>query len=392
MIYNLDYIKYLTDYDGTGSVILDLPNYLFLVVVAISMKYIYRVPWPYIIALILVSILPFFLNGLLFSPEYFPDQYRYWILSNDFRNLDTSNFGVATSVDTASILLSFIPIPTLFTISSLGFANRIIAVLLFVFLYRKGYLTSFSSWFFILYPSFLLYSSLSLRDTLILMLMFLSIVFLLERKILLYSICIVFLFLVKFQNAIILFLLGIFTLIFRLSDTGVSFKKFLFLFIVSVVILISISPFIIEPVNYYRQAMFIEDGGEGLVKPIASITDFILGLFSGTTKFLLMPTLFDAQGGMQLIQAVENLIVFSLMVVCFFRLVKNNVSRPFALYWLFFMICCCGIYGLVVFNFGTAARYRFPFVLIFVVMVCYEGKKNEKNYNRSELSQNNFNI
>lgn len=385
MIYNLDDIKYLTAYDGTGSVILDLPNYLFLVVVSIFMKYIYRVPWPYIIALVFVSILPFFLNGLLFSPEYFPDQYRYWMLSNDFRDLDLSNFGVATSVDTASILLSFIPIPTLFTISSLGFANRIITILLFVFLYKKGYLTNFSSWFFIFYPSFLLYSSLSLRDTLILMFMFFSIVFLLERKILLYSICVGILFLVKFQNAIIIFIVSIFTLTFKLSDTGVSFKKFLFLSMISVIILISISPVIIEPINYYRQAMFIEDGGEGLVKPISSITDFIFGLFSGTSKFLLMPTPFDAQGGMQLIQAVENLIVFFLMVSLFSRLVKNNSVRPFVLYWLFFMICCCGIYGLVVFNFGTAARYRFPFVLIFVVMVCYEGKKNEKNYNRSEL-------
>ena len=35
-------------------------------------------------------------------------------------------------------------------------------------------------------------------------------------------------------------------------------------------------------------------------------------------------------------------------------------------------IVALSIYGLVVFNFGTAVRYKFPFIVIVIVGMCYE--------------------
>ena len=39
---------------------------------------------------------------------------------------------------------------------------------------------------------------------------------------------------------------------------------------------------------------------------------------------------------------------------------------------LVYIVAAFGIYGLVVFNFGTAVRYKFPFIIIAVVGMAYE--------------------
>jgi hypothetical protein len=40
------------------------------------------------------------------------------------------------------------------------------------------------------------------------------------------------------------------------------------------------------------------------------------------------------------------------------------------MFWLLFMALAMMVYGLFVFNYGAAARYRYAFIVIFVVFVC----------------------
>jgi hypothetical protein len=48
------------------------------------------------------------------------------------------------------------------------------------------------------------------------------------------------------------------------------------------------------------------------------------------------------------------------------------VDKKIAIKWLVYIVAAFSIYGLVVFNFGTAVRYKFPFILILVVGMAYE--------------------
>ena len=50
----------------------------------------------------------------------------------------------------------------------------------------------------------------------------------------------------------------------------------------------------------------------------------------------------------------------------------SRVDKKIAIKWLVYIVAAFSIYGLVVFNFGTAVRYKFPFILIVVIGIAYE--------------------
>jgi hypothetical protein len=50
----------------------------------------------------------------------------------------------------------------------------------------------------------------------------------------------------------------------------------------------------------------------------------------------------------------------------------SRVDKNIAIKWLVYIVAAFSIYGLVVFNFGTAVRYKFPFIIIAVVGMAYE--------------------
>ena len=74
-----------------------------------------------------------------------------------------------------SYLLSLIPMPNIMTTRSLGFANKIIFIILFSYLYKKQILTNFTAYIFLIYPSFALYSGIALKEMISVCLMILII-------------------------------------------------------------------------------------------------------------------------------------------------------------------------------------------------------------------------
>ena len=40
------------------------------------------------------------------------------------------------------------------------------------------------------------------------------------------------------------------------------------------------------------------------------------------------------------------------------------------MFWVLFLAASMTIYGLVVANYGTAVRYRYPFIVVYVLFVC----------------------
>ena len=61
-----------------------------------------------------------------------------------------------------------------------------------------------------------------------------------------------------------------------------------------------------------------------------------------------------------------------LVFLGFMFLKTSKYDRQIAFKWLVYLIAALGIYGLVVYNFGTAVRYKFPFIVIVVVGMAYE--------------------
>ena len=131
------------------------------------------------------SILPFFINDFFMDYSYMPDQTRYIFYTDYFRFITDQkeiNYDIGfgdefflSKTGFTSYLLSLIPMPNIMTTRSLGFANKIIFIILFSYLYKKQILTNFTAYIFLIYPSFALYSGIALKEMISVCLMILII-------------------------------------------------------------------------------------------------------------------------------------------------------------------------------------------------------------------------
>ena len=365
-------VSWINSYGFLGIRLFELPSLLICLLVILFGGYKFNIPSKYQIVLALHCLLPFILNDVLFSATYMPDQFRYWNSVNDLRSGELSfvtAFQSSDTVLTASALLALIPFPTPVSIISLGFYNTFLYLILFFILYTKKIFTKVSLWFYLLFPSIALYTALSLRETLIFFFMTLTVVYARESKFAKSVLCIAPLYIIKFQNFFILGPIVLLYFIFKVAKNGMGVTKALVIATIGLAGLLLSAPFAIPLVNFFRVALFVEDGGEA--EDIILITgagDFVLQGLTSAIYFLVKPLPWEASSALQLIQSVENL---AILIILF--LVTRQAWRKFPdklTFWLLFMVFSMSVYGLVVANYGTAVRYRYPFVMIYVLFVC----------------------
>lgn len=352
----------------------------------------------HLFCLMLHAIVPLFLYGVLIDYSYMPDGLKYWQAINKIRwgeagvadaFLNYSEIGYSSTVASAAGFFTIIPLPSTFTANSLSFFSVYIYILLFFYLYIKKLFTRFSVWFYLFYPSLFLYSSLPLRDMLILFFMVFIVQLSREKKWIVCFLMLMLLFLIKMQNVVILLPLCIYYFLLRKkSNDRSSNSRFTFVKIIPLILFLSIPfsllfDFFIPIINNFRLAMFIENGGEeGSISTITSMQNLFFEGTQGFLNFSLSPFPWQAGNAFQLIQSVENLIILFLFFLMFKLAFSRNAKQSYI--WLLFLFFSFSIYGLVVFNYGTAARYRFPFVLITVVFLSHEANIDKVfNFRRS---------
>lgn len=365
-------LSWIYTYGFLGVRLFELPSLFICLLLIFAGGYKLSVPKKYQLVLVLHCFLPFFLNDVLFSTNYMPDQFKYWRWTNEIRagNLTIIDALVGgQNTQQASVFFALMPFPTPVSPISLGFNNTFIYIGLFFILFAKNIFTRLSVWFYLLFPSLALYTALSLRETLILFFMTLAIVYARESKILKSSLLIVPVYLIKFQNFFILGPIVLLYFVFNVAKKGMGLVKALTIGVISLSGLLLSAPIAIPMVNKFRVAMFVEDGGDPEdITLIAGAGDFIMqGLTSGF-YFLSKPLIWEATNFLQLVQSFENLFV---LLVLFLVTRQAWRTRPDKLaFWLLFMALAMSVYGLVVANYGTAVRYRYAFVLIYILFVC----------------------
>ena len=231
---------------------------------------------PYVfLVLTITSFTPFVLNDFLFPASYMPDQSMYLeivqqVRSFDFAALESSSiFNI--QVKTAALLFAFSPIPFMQTVHSLAICNHLVYAALIIWLYSRKNLRGWPFLFVLLYPSFIFYSSLALRDTFIVAFMVIATVFFIEEKWKFTGAAMVFLCLLKPQNAI---LLALFFLICTFSGSSIlkirqmfislSIFALVLLFYATMIEGFHLKPFapqIIGKLNTHREFMFLSNGG-----------------------------------------------------------------------------------------------------------------------------------
>jgi len=101
---------------------------------------------------------------------------------------------------------------------------------------------------------------------------------------------------------------------------------------------------------------------------IAPLKTFILHTPFAGPYFLAKPLPMEAPRLLQYIQSIENVLIVIAILLYLASLTQKNK----ALKWSLFLVIPMSIYGLVVFDFGTAVRYTFPLIAVFVVGIYYD--------------------
>ena len=214
-------MQYWFEYRFPLNLLVDLGNFCLILLIFYFFLQKYKVSVQLKVILLLSCVTPFLFNGLLIDWYMFPDQTKYLRHASDCRNFNC-NPSKETFLATG-IIYGFSPLISLESLKSVAFANRLFLILLILFLYLKKIDNIFLI-ILIFLPGLILYSSISIRDTLVIVISILSIYYFLRRNIQLFQFLFLFYFL-KFQNALYTFaLLIIYYLFFNVRN-----KLFLYL-------------------------------------------------------------------------------------------------------------------------------------------------------------------
>lgn len=346
----------------------DVANLLVILIVTFLSFRFKLIPLWLLFFLSIFAFVPFILNDVIFPASYMPDQFKYFGFVQQLRHLDFELI-TNTKLLISSWMLALIPLPYVETINSLGFFSRLMATVLIIWLYSSKQIRGWPLLFILFYPSFLLYSSLSLRDTLVFTFMILSVIFFIENKRMLALLVISPLIFIKFQN---FFLVILFFIVHLYFSKGSLFYRYRIIFLGLVMsVLLPYLTLIIELVDFYRASLFVEDGGiYNEYVSIVSFSDFLLLGLQSAPYFLMKPWPWESSNPMQLIQSIEN--IFLLFFLIFIFLKAYKLDKKITAKWFVYLVFALGIYGMVVYNYGTAVRYKFPFILIVIIGLSYE--------------------
>lgn len=352
--------------------VFEIPSFVICILLILFLGILYKIPYKYQFILTVHCFLPFLLNDVLFSASYMPDQFRYL---NEVNEIRSGTIGIIEALisnkDTlqASAFFALMPFPTPISAISLGFHNTFLYIVLFFVLYVKKIFTRFSIWFYLLFPSTALYTALSLRETLIFFFMILTVIYARESKIFKSILFLIPIYLIKFQNFFILGPIILIYYVLKVASKGMGITKAFIIIFISMASLVLSAPMAIPLVNKSRVSMYAEDGGDrDDVHLISGPLEFISeGLTSGF-YFLSKPFFWEVSGLLPFIQSIENL--FLLLIIFLITRQAFHKQPDKLAFWLLFLALSMSVYGLVVFNYGTAVRYRYPFVMIYVLFIC----------------------
>lgn len=367
----------------------ELINFTYVLILLIIVKHFFSIKPLFFWILFLHFLAIYFFNGLLFSPTYMPDQFAYFYVAEHLRALDFGNdaiYAKGSTVLIAGILFALFPLPFIHSIYSLSAINYLLYLYLFLFMHKKKLLNSQAIiYFYLFYPSLLLYSSVALRDMLIFFIMFFGLYFLLIRNNYLLGILVFFtLKYLKFQNLLIIvlaFILG------KLSSITIIKRNFLFL-LFSVLFLFYFfgNYFSIQKINHLR-LIFYNENKANLSETFIYINSYIELIpyaIQNAIKLMFRPLPWEEFGKLKLLQFIENCFIFVVICHIIYSNIKNKLYKLYEIKILNLLLCISLlVYGLIAYNSGTAVRYKFPFVTIYVIFsyyFIYKFKKSKKNH------------
>ena len=370
----------------------DIINLEFVVVISFLVVAYYLKSEPLKVFLLFGHVLVIFLlNDVLFSPSYFGDQIRQTDAAEAIRRGDLGMVieGVGVRMGYASLIYALFPLPFINSVQSVAMINFLIYLLVFVFMMKNNMSNNSVVYFYLLFPSLLLYSSLALRDTLVLLFLFFgTFLFLIKEMnwLLKYTFTLLVLtplLVLKTQNYLMFIVaMGLF---FYFRNAGkLRYGIFILIVIIGSFVpeKVPIVGQVYERLEVWRLALFV-DNYEYRWELIDKLnlmdqyeplgTGFFL-LYQVSKYFfymLMKPFPWECTNLFQLIQSIENIVILGMIIWMNKQVIFNKKIKLKILFLNCMLFVSMTINGIVVYNFGTAARYKFPFIVVYCLFFLY---------------------
>ena len=347
---------------------------------------------------VFLFILAFLINIFVnYNPNYFPDIGGYLRCIRDLRdNFQMDEVGCGTIVNSNSegglsflsmkrglpaIIFAFIPMPSIATYSAIGMINKMLTFFLYLFL--KPLLKNKDNVILLclifLLPTFLLYSSIGLRDNLIFVVMVFLLFFLLQNKFLLSTISLLILLGIKSQNGIIFMIPYIGVFIFGANK---SMKGFFALLFFTLIGLLLIQDAVVSTINFFVLSFVYENQGRELMKYVDPYNSIVSILLYAPLEFLIGLVRPMPNGAIALLFFLDSLVQLFLIAY----LVLTNRTRLFKSpeFLLVLMTFFMGLVlnSMVVDNDNTFVRYKYTFYYCFLIYLITVNKTKIPWFNK----------
>jgi hypothetical protein len=347
---------------------------------------------------VFLFILAFLINIFVnYNPNYFPDIGGYLRCIRDLRdNFQMDEVGCGTIVNSNSegglsflsmkrglpaIIFAFIPMPSIATYSAIGMINKMLTFFLYLFL--KPLLKNKDNVILLclifLLPTFLLYSSIGLRDNLIFVVMVFLLFFLLQNKFLLSTISLLILLGIKSQNGIIFMIPYIGVFIFGANK---SMKGFFALVFFTLIGLLLIQDAVVSTINFFVLSFVYENQGRELMKYVDPYNSIVSILLYAPLEFLIGLVRPMPNGAIALLFFLDSLVQLFLIAY----LVLTNRTRLFKSpeFLLVLMTFFMGLVlnSMVVDNDNTFVRYKYTFYYCFLIYLITVNKTKIPWFNK----------
>jgi len=385
----------LVDYGGSFVYyIFELANFSILAFLLLITLKLNLININSFIAWLCLFLTPLILNYFIVSPDLFGDQFQY---AKEVMSLKTSEKSISnasqffgseglSAVTMSSRILGLAPLPNFMTVTSLAFANKLFLFTTFLW-FKRFFKNENEVLLYFLIPSIILYSSLALRDTLIIILSLIFLINVIRGRIILPLIVLYPLFTLKIQMFSILALYFLGHSIFQAHSSWHRFRVFLSLLFVAALMF---QDEILSVINLYRIAFIAEDfvAFDGSISyaawtlygsEIEDINSIFQAIFLAILKLpvlLSIPLPWDWSNIFYPIQALESF----LLIYIYLKLSSENQTYKKNEYILLTFILIIGlcIYALIMANVGTFVRYRFTLFYPFLLALFYLSREQDR--------------
>ena len=365
--------------------IADINNYLILVFLLFYFLYKKSITKFQFNCLLVSTTFCFLCNYLFFDFYTFPDQNKYFGGADRVRdefhgylfyNTPFLDKFQAVSQLTPSIIFAIIPMPFVETINSLSFFNKFIFICFIIFFIKNKIISDKNIILFVFYPSILLYSSLSLKDNIVLISVVLSIYFLINNKIKISSLFLLILLGTKpYVGFFTLYFFSLY-LIFKKFDIYLKnnyFIKFISILILQLLIVhFFFGDIIIQKINHHIFTFWEQGNEEGNYIYYENLDNLYLDV-PKNMLYGLFELNYDYLNTARIILLIEN--SFTILIIIFlFKKYYKILGNKLTFWFMYFMITNT-IFSFIVTNPGTFGRYKYPILFAFVFATLFELKK-----------------